>query len=192
MMPIWFYVLLSLWGGAVWRARGGAFHALTGIDIGDFPTRAVAALLIGLPAVLASRNDWAILMPAALFLGLGITSWGGFMAVGQSPNEEPRAIVTPALEAVGFKRGTVPYDLAGLFLNGIILLLFVAPILWLVWGWASVALLLISSAVAMPASYGIARFLPPLGKVVDTNTVWGEVFYGAFLAPALFLAFNAA
>lgn len=180
---------IAAWGGLGWRLRGGAFASLTGIDLGDLPTRAVfGGLWPSLPLALTG-NWWAAGVPLALFVALCITSWGGFMALGHNPAEGPRASVTPLLGWLGLRIGTVPYDAAGLALNGLLVTLLPAALAAAV-DWQHGAGLLVAGVVAMPCAYALAYRLPPAPPFVDDQTVWGEVFFGAALGAGLFLAFG--
>ena len=181
---------IAIWAGLGWRLRGGAFASLTGIDIGDIPTRAIFGGLWLSAPLLLTGNWWAAGVPLALFAALSVTTWGGFMALGHNPAEGPRAGVTPLLEWLGLRRGTLPYDVGGLAINGGLVTLLPSVLAAAGVDWQHGAGLLTAGTVAMPGAYWFAYRLPPAPPLVDDQTVWGEVLFGAALGGSLFLAFG--
>ncbi len=179
---------LALWGAVGWRLRGGAFTALTGIDPGTDGARFVfGGLWMAAPAMLL---DWrAGVLAVALFVTLLVEGWGAYMALGrETAAPAPRLGYDAILRLLGFRRPGWVYDAAGLLLCGFVLM--ALPALAMGWLTQSVIAYALTWAIGffLPLAYALAYalHLPTVGKFVDDETVWGECFFGAVLAPALF------
>lgn len=179
---------VAMWGAVGWRLRGGAFTGLTGVRLGTDGAR----LLFGGAWMVAPAAfvDWrAVALIPALVLGMMAAPWGGYMALGRETTiPAVRAPYDAILRALGFRRPGWVYDAAGLLLCGFALMAIPAVVMF----WLSGSLLAyaITWAVGfwLPGAYALAYALelPLLGKFIDDETVWGECFFGAALAPALF------
>lgn len=182
------YPFLVVWGALGWRLRGGAFAGLTGINIGTQWTRCVFSLWMILPLALVDLRLF-LLMPA-LWVALMTTGWGGYMAVyHDGPNTDPRLGFDWVLRHLHLPPQSLWWNLIGLGLNGLWMLAFPAGILAALMGWdhAGKAEIL---GLWLPFAYYLAvtAKLPLLGKFVDDETVWGEVFVGAILTSGLWCA----
>lgn len=176
-------VAYLLWGAVVWRARGGAFHALTGINIGTQATRLAAGLLMAAP--LAFWHPWALLFAPALFVGLLCVGWGPYMGLGHSTPDRAQGVVDPILHYGFGDRETFWSDWCGLALCGLILMVWSVPIA-AVWHPVTIACVLGAGALLPVAYWAAYRLcLPTLGPLVDDRTVWGECGAGILVAAAL-------
>jgi len=171
-----------LWGGLVWRLRGGAFARLSGVNLGTQGTRLSCGLLLAGP--LAAVDIRALLFCPALAIGLSLVGWGPYMGLGRSTPDRAVGVVDPVLRVV-WRKETWLSDFTGLALCGVICLAPAMPIA--VWLRPATVICLFTAGLAFAPAYalGYALRLPTLGAWVDDATVWGEVLVGLLVAAAL-------
>lgn len=187
--------LLAAYGAVGWRFRGGAFTALTGIDPGTDGARFLfGGLWTALPAVLLV-GWWAALLAPAFFLALLMDGWGGYMAFGHETRTPDRRFpYDNLLRALGLRRRLFSpqawrYDAAGLALCGLETMWLPAVVVGWLTGSPLHGLGVLAVGLWMPLAYALAYTpgLPLVGKFIDDNTVWGEVFFGAVMVPGVTL-----
>lgn len=177
--------LYILWGGVVWRLRGGAFHMATGINIGTQATRLACGVLLAAP--LAPLDPRALLFAPAIFVGLTLVGWGPYMGLGHSTSDRAPGVMDPILR-LRWQTETFWSDFVGLSLCGVLCLLPAMPVAVLT---HPIAVPCLAGAGAL---FGLIYWLayrlclPTLGVWVDDRTVWGEVGCGMVVAAALWAA----
>lgn len=82
LLSVLFVLLYSVYGGVVWRLRGGAIGNL--IPIGTTGTRIITMTMLAAPLALITMNYWYLLLMPHLWLGLALAGWGPFMAMGRT------------------------------------------------------------------------------------------------------------
>jgi hypothetical protein len=97
------------WCAALWRLRGGAFQALTGIDLGTQVTRIICAFGIATPLVWLHHDWWLMLLAPALWLGLVSAGWGPFQAMDAGKFTDKASAVGWLLDRVGLRVGVSPW-----------------------------------------------------------------------------------
>ena len=180
---------LALWGAIVWRVRGGAFAAATGINIGTQATRAACGLLLALPLAFLAHDWWLLLIAPAVLVGLLAVGWGPFMAYGLDGNAHVRTSPFDALPRVlGIPKASAWTDAVAWVQIGPACLALVAAVLaWRgdVWWWLGLPALAFAPVYA---ACDAARHWLPSWRVIDTSEAWAEFVMGAVIGAALALA----
>ena len=165
----------AAWAAPWWRLRGSsAGDAWLHLPVGGQITRAICALMIAAPALIAGVY-LAAALTAALFLGMVAAGWGKAMDIGRVAGRR----LTDALGMSGW---------------GLVATMPTAAVLW--WFGLSWWPLLIAG-VAFGPIYALCwwlsdvRGLPRVRLLAAGPTEWGEVFVGAVIGAALGAALTA-
>lgn len=182
---------LAVYGSAVWRLRGGAFAALSGINIGTPATRAACGFLLALPLAALVRDPRALLLWPALFAGLSCVGWGPFQGLqaGTAAGAQRDGPYVWAVDRLGFEPSSPWWSIVGLMICAAVCFAPAAAVAW--WldprGWWVLA----AMVPWFPPAYWLGSLLPTLGsgpRWRNVFTAWGEALVGAALAPCLWLA----
>jgi hypothetical protein len=98
-----------LWSSFLWRLRGGAFKALTGINTGTQVARIFCSLGIAAPLVWLHNDWWLALLAPALLLGLIIAGWGPFQGMDAGKFTDAHSPVTWIFDHAGLRVGVSPW-----------------------------------------------------------------------------------
>jgi hypothetical protein len=184
-------ILYVLFGGIIWRFRGGALATILNSKLGGTTVdRIVTSLVFPLPLIFVSNPGIYSILVLGIFFGLTISGWGPFQGFGlPSPYAPEKSWLAWLPIKLGFSVDTLQYCLVGMIENGLI---FVLPslIMLLVFGFGIHMLLLLLMMVFFPTAYAIPRFLslPSIPKFASGQE-WGEIFVGIFLAFVLLLIY---
>mgnify|MGYP006286569263 CR=1 FL=1 len=88
-----------LYGGVVWRLRGGAIGNI--ISIGTTKTRIITMTLLTIPLVIYTFNPWYLILILTLWLGLVIAGLGPYFHMGRANDGTGWKIVPSRIEAEG-------------------------------------------------------------------------------------------
>lgn len=185
MLLIMLIILYVLFGGVVWRMRGGAFTTITDFNPGTDGDRVFTSIIFALPLTLIDPVFSSIVM-LGIFIGLLISGWGPFQSPGiVSPGIPEESWLRWLPLELGLPIGSVSHDLVGLAEAG---LLFVLPMFLGLICIGVHAWLLLAMSPVFAISYLIPRLitLPTIPEFV-TGQEWGEIFVGIFLALILVL-----
>lgn len=180
--------LFALFGGLVWRLRGGGFTTLTGVNEGDDPDRLVTSMVLAIPLGFVAMVPCCIDM-MGIFLGLLVSGWGPFQSMGLPYAGSPEKSWLRWLPLkLGFAIDTVKHDIVGLMEAGLLLVLPSMLGLLFFGGIGLMPLLLLLMIPLMPLAYLLPRLinLPTIPNFVEGQS-WGEVFVGIFFASLLLL-----
>ena len=175
--------LMVVWGGVVWRSRGGGFTALTGLDPGTGGMRALAAVWLCLP--LASHGwRWLVLIPA-MWIGMSIAGWGAFQSMEPPYMTDPKDPLCPILRRLGL--ANLAGDVVGMWIAGLKCL--IVPALAALWPAGPHGLWLLVAIVWFPVGYLLAirgRVGVDLGVFAKRGTTqWGEILAGGGIGGTL-------
>lgn len=187
--------LFAVWSGVAWRFRGGAFTTLTGINPGTDGARALGAVMIGAPLAGLTHHWLVLTIVPAIVVGLMLTGWGPFQGMGTEPaSTVPEKSWLRWLPShLGLPPNHFGQDFVGMGLAGLVCLLPVSVCAVFLgphpWAGAFVAAV---GAVGFPLAYTLALVGFPTIPRFATGQSWGEVFAGAILGAALFIALGLA
>ena len=180
--------LSALWGGVVWRMRGGAFAAATGIDLGTQVTRALCGVLLALPLAGAAHDARLLMIAPAIFLGLVCVGWAPFMAYGQDANRNVQKSpfrVLPRL--MGIPRASRWTDAMGWLQIGPVCMAPSAAVLWwahAAWWWLALPAVGFAGVYFACDEAGWRGWLP-FCRAIDTPEAWAELCMGGLIGLAL-------
>ena len=184
-------VVFAAWCAVVWRARGGAFAAVTGIDLGTQPTRIACGMLIAAPLAWFGRDAWLLGLAPALFLGLVAVGWAAFMAYGADGNVHvagspfdwlARVLRIPTASAWTDAVGWLQIGPACLAPSAALL-----AALRLGWWWLAVPAVGFAGVYAACDAAGARGWLR-YRRALDTPEAWAELVMGAVIGAALWKA----
>jgi hypothetical protein len=201
-------IAFTAWCAVLWRLRGGAFTALTGIDPGTQPARIVCVLGIAAPLAWPHHDWWLMLLAPALWLGLVTAGWGPFQAMDSGKPQDKSSTIGWLLDHTptglrisrkpwrlhvtnGFRSGLTPWRCyIGMALAGVVCMAPSGAVI----GWdfepirgVTVAL---GGAGFSPLYLAAYRLHLPYtrGGFIDWTTAWAELFVGALVGALLFVA----
>ena len=177
------YLIAAFYGAVVWRIRGGAFTAATGVDLGADGGRSFCGAAFAAPLAYLA-HDWRLLALApAFFIGLALIGWGPYMDMNADHGNEKPSPWSWIPGRIGIPADSLAHDLIGMASAGTLCVAFPAGVLWwlhLQW-WC-----VLGVGPLFAPLYLLADRLPlPTCVVVDDGPAWGEVFVGALLGVAL-------
>jgi hypothetical protein len=180
-----------LWTSFLWRLRGGAFQALTGINTGTQVARIVCSIGIAAPLVWLHDDWWLALLAPALLLGLIIAGWGPFQGMDAGKFSDAHSPVTWVFDHIGLRVGVSPWRCyLGMAAAGVVCMAPSGAVI----GWdfeavrgAFVALGGVGFSPLYLAAYKL-RLPYRTGGFVDWTTAWAELFVGALIGALLFIA----
>lgn len=173
--------------GVVWRLRGGAFTALTGLNPGTDGARALAAVLIPLMVSYDAGRPELLILALPLFVGLMLSGWGPFQGMGLPAAGVPESSWLRWLPLIlRLPKGTFWHDFAGMAQAGAVCMCF-TYLFALRLGHHAWALLI--AGVMFAPAYALARLNFPAIKNFAAGQSWGEVFAGAAVGAGLLLVF---
>ena len=181
--------IAALWGALVWRARGGGFAELTGIDVGTQATRALCGLLLAAPLAWLARDWWLLGVAPDILIGLIVSGWAAFMAFALDDNAHVRASPFDWLpRELGVPQASRWTDALAFLEIGPACLALTAALLWwrgYAWGWIGAPMLAFA-----PVYYvaNVARNWLPKWPALRTQQCWAELAMGAIIGAALALA----
>lgn len=180
--------IMAVWGAVVWRMRGGAFAAVTGIDIGTQSTRLACGVLLAIPTECIA-GDWRLMgLAVTIFAGLAVVGWAPFMAFGADGNAHVGGSPFERLPAaLGIPKASAWTDAVAWFEIGTVCMAPSAALLWwcgLAWWWLLVPALAFAGVYWAADAAGARRWLP-YWRVIDTPEAWAEFVMGAVIGAAL-------
>jgi hypothetical protein len=179
------------WCSVLWRLRGGAFTALTGVNPGTQGARVCCSVLVAAPLAWLHQDWWLMFLAPALWLGLVTAGWGPFQAMDSGKPSDKGSAITWLLDHVGLRAGVSPWRCyIGMAAAGIVCMAPSGAVIG--WDWepirgVSVAL---GGAGFSPLYLAAYRLGLPytVGGFVDWTTAWAELFVGALVGSLLFVA----
>ena len=183
--------VMALWGAVVWRMRGGAFAAVTGVDIGTNATRAVCGLFLAAPLAWLARDPWLLLVAPAIAVGLMCVGWGPFMAYALDNNNHVRASPFDMLPRVlGVPQASRWTDALAWLEMGPLCMAPAALLLWwrgYFWWWLAAPAAAFAGVYFVCDAAGERGWLPSW-RAIDTPEAWAELAMGALVGAGLALA----
>lgn len=192
LLHLLYVAAYTIFGGIVWRMRGGAFAKATGINIGTTVTRLACTFLLAVPLAFIvqkfSLSPSFLIIPATVFIGLyvglALTGWGPYQGMGIANGDPPEPSWMNWLPTkLGFSENTIAFDGTGMAEAAVILVVPLVLLQVFLVSWHTVALLDI--IILLPVAYIIPRFVPLPAWKYATGQEWGEVFSGLFIALTL-------
>lgn len=179
-------MLFMLYGGMVWRLRGGAWNTWLHIKMGTVLTRIITGFLYALPMVLMTSNFWLLLtVTVGIWVGLMLAGWGPFMTMGTNMTPAKRTWIDVFPRMCGLKPGTVTWDLVGMMVCGVLLFVPIVISMGVIsLSWWMVPVIL-CAAVAFAMIYlTCSRMtrLPHVPGFASGFTEWAEVGVGALVS----------
>jgi hypothetical protein len=76
--------VLIVWGGFLWRIRGGAWETFLGFAPRTQSARFFTSLALAVPLSIIFVNPWLMLITVTIFLGLVSVAWGPYMVIDET------------------------------------------------------------------------------------------------------------
>jgi hypothetical protein len=168
------FPILIIWGGVLWRIRGGAWETFLGFAPRTQAARFFTSLALAIPLSIIFMNPWLLLITFTIFLGLISMAWGPYMVIEESLDIK-----------------TTLYRMFMMSGCGLIVVSYTYVLLSFLYSWILALPILMAGAIFGPIYWLCYRSWFPKFEVQNLlwkdGHTWSEFYVGVTISVALFI-----